>query len=149
MSQDWATIAHALWCLHELVKNESILLLQKSLESGFTVDKTRRKILSALNSPPEKLHLLTTDKETSCLWVVPLGHINFNKLIRATPMDRVRSLVNESSTRLLAFDPTGWSITGCTGASILNSRTSGIFTVHGVPYSEHSSFPELVIVSNA
>lgn len=124
-------------------KERIYLAVAEKLGMKVYVDKTRHKILSALNWPPEKLNLLTTNKETSCLWVVPLGHINFNKLTHYAD-GSCKVLGKRKFDKIVGFRPTGWSITGCTGASILNSRTSGIFTVHGVPYSEHSSFPELV-----
>ena len=124
-------------------KERIYLAVAEKLGMRVYVDKTRYKILSALNWPPEKLNLLTTDKETSCLWVVPLGHINFKKL-NSYADGSCKVLGKRKFDKIVGFRPTGWSMTGCTGASILNSRTSGIFTVHGVPYSEHSSFPELV-----
>ena len=79
----------------------------------------------------------------SCLWVVPLGHIKVNKLTSyADGQSKVFS--KRLFDKVVGFRPTGWTMTGCKDKSILNSRTNGIVTVHGVPYSEHSSFPELV-----
>jgi DNA cross-link repair 1A protein len=57
--------------------------------------------------------------------------------------------------RVVGFRPTGWtystpkksmeaSSSSTTKQHLISSKTSGRFSVHGVPYSEHSSFPELV-----
>ena len=35
-------------------------------------------------------------------------------------------------------------MTSGNGRGLVSTRTTGAFTVHGVAYSEHSSFPELV-----
>ena len=124
-------------------KERIYLAVAEKLGTKVYVDKTRHRILSSLNWPPDKLRLFTTDKEASFLWVVPLGHINFNKLpLYSDGSNKVFS--KRSFDKIVGFRPTGWTMTGCKDKSILNSRTNGIFTVHGVPYSEHSSFPELV-----
>jgi DNA cross-link repair 1A protein len=85
--------------------------------------------------------MLTTNKEESCLWVVPLGHINFKKIqTYLGGSDKVFS--KKKYDRVVGFRPTGWTHSG--NSSIVNSQTRGSFTVHGIPYSEHSSFDELV-----
>lgn len=124
-------------------KERIYLAVAERLGMKVYVDKTRYRILASLNWPADRLRLFTTDKETSCLWVVPLGHINFNKL--SSYSDGSSKVFGKKSfDKIVGFRPTGWTMTGCKESSILNSRTNGIFTVHGVPYSEHSSFPELV-----
>lgn len=107
------------------------------------VDKNRLRVLQALDWQKEQLQLLTTDRDETCLWVVPLGHINFKKM---------GTYVGESSKvfstrafdRVVGFRPTGWAMTSGNGRGLVSTRTTGAFTVHGVAYSEHSSFPELV-----
>mmetsp|Transcript_30301 Transcript_30301/g.52473 ORF Transcript_30301/g.52473 Transcript_30301/m.52473 type:complete len:112 (+) Transcript_30301:1783-2118(+) len=61
--------------------------------------------------------------------------------------------------RVVGFRPTGWTFRPTAqdknqrtlpssrpkpGINLISSKTSGRYSVHGVPYSEHSSFPELV-----
>jgi hypothetical protein len=45
--------------------------------------------------------------------------------------------------RVIGFRPTGWTLSA-KGIGLVKTTTKGNLTVHGVPYSEHSSFPELV-----
>lgn len=125
-------------------KERIYLTVAEKLGMKVYVDKRRYRILSALNWPPERINLLTTDKDMSCLWVVPLSHINFKKLPSYADNGSTKVFSKQTYDKIVGFRPTGWSLTGCTNDSLLNTRTSGIFTVHGVPYSEHSSFPELV-----
>lgn len=107
------------------------------------VDKNRLRVLQALDWQKERLKLLTTDREETCLWVVPLGHINFKKM---------GTYVGESSKvfstrtfdRVVGFRPTGWAMSSGNGRGLVSTRTTGVLTVHGVAYSEHSSFPELI-----
>jgi DNA cross-link repair 1A protein len=52
--------------------------------------------------------------------------------------------------RVIGFRPTGWTLqkkkgtTSKTNSSVIGTTTKGHLTLHTVPYSEHSSFPELV-----
>jgi DNA cross-link repair 1A protein len=107
------------------------------------VDKARFRILSALNWPKERMALLTTRKEEACLWVVPLGHINMKKLPEYFPMANSKPFAKPYD-RIVGYRPTGWSMGGSPSANIVTTRKSGNLTVVSVPYSEHSSFPELV-----
>lgn len=124
-------------------KERIYLAVAEKLGLKVYVEKRRYRILSALNWPAERMRIFTTDKEASCLWVVPLGHINFKKLSMYVDGSTKVFSSKQKYDKIVGFRPTGWSLTGCTNG-ILSTRTSGLFTVHGVPYSEHSSFPELV-----
>lgn len=48
-----------------------------------------------------------------------------------------------SFDRIVGFRPTGWSLSS-KRADLIGSSTRGKLTVCSVPYSEHSSFPELL-----
>lgn len=123
-------------------KERIYLSVAERLNCKVYVDKARYKILSAINWSRERMALLTTNKEESCLWVVPLGHINFKKLPEYLGgSDKVFS--KKKFDRVVGFRPTGWSMSSKSNG-IVNSQTKGSFTVHGIPYSEHSSFNELV-----
>lgn len=95
------------------------------------------RILKALEWKNDELSMLTTKPNDTCIWVVPLGHINMKKL--------ASYLTTRSGNfdRVVGFRPTGWSHSK-KGSGIIHSNSRGCITVHSVPYSEHSSFPELV-----
>jgi DNA cross-link repair 1A protein len=124
-------------------KERIYLSVAERLQIKVFVDKSRFRILSALNWPRERMSLLTTNPEDSCLWVVPLGHINFKKMqsYLGGLSDKVFSKTKYD--RVVGFRPTGWSVSACSNG-IVSTKTKGRFTVHGIPYSEHSSFTELV-----
>lgn len=107
------------------------------------VDPRRFRILSALGWPKQRLALLTTNKEEACIWVVPLGDINMKKLLEYFPIANNKPFAAEY-TRIVGYRPTGWSMGSKPSSSLVTSRQSGNLVIHSVPYSEHSSFPELV-----
>lgn len=88
--------------------------------------------------PITQISKLTKDKESTWLWVVPMNALNFESLNR---MKHDKT----GCQRVVAFQPTGWSHT-------TNSRDNGLLkpkrkdgnTIYSVPYSEHSSFTELI-----
>jgi DNA cross-link repair 1A protein len=96
------------------------------------------------------MDLITTKPDESALWVVPLGHINMKQLPDYLHV-QIGSF-RKSFDRVVGFRPTGWShssskkagASSSISSSIISTTTRGKFTVHGVPYSEHSSFPELL-----
>ena len=120
------------------------------------VDHRRYRILKALQWPANRMAMLTTRPTETCLWVVPLGHINMKKLQPYLSVTNGGRTMNFDA--VIGFRPTGWShsakgsTTGRRAAStaatttnsIVKTQRKGNFTVHSVPYSEHSSFPELV-----
>ena len=125
-------------------KERIYLAVAERLGLKVYVDRRRYRILSSLSWPQEILDLLTTRPEESCLWVVPLGHINMKKL----PEYQTVKIGSYSATfdKIVGFRPTGWSLSakGRGGNGVVKTATRNNITVHSVPYSEHSSFPELV-----
>lgn len=61
-------------------KERIYLSVAEHLRCKVYVDKSRYRVLSALNWPRERMSMLTTNKDESCLWVVSLYHINFKKM---------------------------------------------------------------------
>jgi DNA cross-link repair 1A protein len=112
------------------------------------VDRRRYRILGQLGWTEKQMSLLTTKPDESMLWVVPLGHINMKQLPNYLQVQI--GAFRKSFDRVVGFRPTGWSHSSskkagaASGSSIISTTTRGKFTVHGVPYSEHSSFPELL-----
>lgn len=107
------------------------------------VDARRYKILSALQWSREQMKLLTTRKEEASIWVVPLGDINFKKIPDYIPLANSKPF-SFPYKRVVGYRPTGWSMGGKPSSSIISTRQKDNMTVHSVPYSEHSSFPELL-----
>ena len=132
-------------------KERIYLSVAEKLGRKVYVDRNRYRTLSLLDWSKERLSILTTDPSETCLWVVPLGHINFKRMVEYVNAPASKALSSRSHDRVVGFRPTGWSMTATArkanatnGRRIVTSRTSGALTVHGVPYSEHSSYTELV-----
>jgi DNA cross-link repair 1A protein len=124
-------------------KERIYLSVAERLQLKVYVDKRRYRILSALNWSKECMSILTTNPEASCLWVVPLGHINFKNMQSYLGGMSDKPFSKKMYDRVVGFRPTGWSMSA-NSDGIVSTQTKGSITVHGVPYSEHSSFTELV-----
>ena len=126
-------------------KEAVYMSVAKRLGLKVYVDRRRFRILSALEWPEEKLSILTTNPQDTILWVVPLGHINMKKMPSYQTI-RMRGFSRDFD-RVVGFRPTGWSLSSKKKkdpGSVVGTASRGNLTVHSVPYSEHSSFPELV-----
>ena len=107
------------------------------------VDARRHRIISALNWPSERMALLTNCREEAHIWVVPLGDINMKKLPEYLVLANSKPF-SKPYDRIIGYRPTGWSMGSNPSSSLVSSRYNGNIIIHSVPYSEHSSFPELV-----
>jgi DNA cross-link repair 1A protein len=83
---------------------------------------------------------LTKDPNGAWLRVVPMGALTFDSL---SSMKKERA----GCQRVVAFQPTGWSHTGPSPApqiGLLKPKRKDGNVIYSVPYSEHSSYAELV-----
>lgn len=126
-------------------KEAVYMAVAKHLGAKVYVERRRHKVLSALQWPADQMALFTTNPQESMLWVVPLGHINMKKM---PPYQSIRRKgFSRDYDKVIGFRPTGWSMPNPSKRkekSIIGSTHNGSLTVHSVPYSEHSSFPELL-----
>jgi len=151
-------------------KERIYLSAARALDTKVYVDPRKYRILSSLGWSPFQMDLLTTNKSESRLWVVPMGHLNFQKMGEYVgEANRLggrggRKALSAGYDRASGFRPTGWTHGGGRGAQkpkkpfsssssrndaggkgdIVTVRRSGPHAIYGVPYSEHSSFAELV-----
>ena len=111
------------------------------------VDTSRYRVLSALNWTKDRMRIFTTCKEEACIWVVPLSHINFKNMREYFSMANTKPFAKPYD-HICGYRPTGWSMSGkpssASGKNCVTSRRNESISIHSVPYSEHSSFPELV-----
>ena len=136
-------------------KERIYLAVAERLKMKVYVDRRRYRILSQFDWPPERMALITTSPQDSILWVVPLGHVSMKKLPSYTSVQIGKSFSRDFA-RVVGFRPTGWSLTskpqkykdGST-TNLIKATTRGKVSSCGVPYSEHSSFPELVDCINS
>eukprot|EP00797_Seminavis_robusta_P014567 Sro21_g014560.1 cross-link repair 1A protein (670) ;mRNA; r:41431-43440 len=127
-------------------KERIYLAVAERLGVKVYVDSQRYKVLvAALEWPADKMQrLLTTKRNESNLWVVELGHINMKRLPPYLYACSQAKHPVAKFDRVVGFRPTGWSNRPNNNHNLLTTATTGKLTVHSVPYSEHSSFPELV-----
>mmetsp|Transcript_10333 Transcript_10333/g.13822 ORF Transcript_10333/g.13822 Transcript_10333/m.13822 type:complete len:308 (+) Transcript_10333:522-1445(+) len=136
---------------YSIGKERIYLSVAKHLQSKVYVDSKRYKMLSALNWPAEQMEMLTTNRSETFIWVVPLGHINFKKMPEyLSQSSNSKKVFARGYSKIVGFRPTGWTFSASNGGGnnnhngLISTRTSGNCTIHGVPYSEHSAFHELV-----
>ncbi|KAL7534648.1 hypothetical protein ACHAXR_006011 [Thalassiosira sp. AJA248-18] len=138
-------------------KEKIYISVATHLKMKVYVDRRRYRILSSLEWPKERMQIFTTNKSETSLWVVPLGSVNFKQMRDFLDEGNNNKVFSAPYGRVVGFRPTGWTYSAqdkkqrtlpCgrprPGKNLISSKTSGGYTVHGVPYSEHSSFPELV-----
>jgi len=140
-------------------KEKIYLSVAEKLKMKVYVDSRRYRILSALEWPKERMQVFTKNKSESSLWVVPLGSINFKQMRDYLDEGNKNKAFTAPYGRVVGFRPTGWTFRPTaqdktqrtlpcgrpkSSRNLISSRTSGRYSIHGVPYSEHSSFPELV-----
>lgn len=119
-------------------KERIYLSVAKHLNKKVYVDTRRFRVLRAVLDDDD-LKWITTNPEESMLWVVPLGHVNMKKLHMYLTVKVGKK--ERTFDKVVGFRPTGWSLAKGT---IISTAARSNLTVHSVPYSEHSSFPELV-----
>jgi DNA cross-link repair 1A protein len=124
-------------------KERIFLSVAEHFQMKVYVDSARYRVLRSLGWPKERMKLLTTRKEESCIWVIPLGHINMKRLPDYFGMANTKPFA-PAYDRIVGYRPTGWSLGSKPSSGIVSTRRSGNITIQSVPYSEHSSFPELV-----
>lgn len=123
-------------------KERIYMAVAKHLKCKVYVDSRRYRILSALQWPKEDMDLFTTCPEKTNVWVCPLGHINMKKL--PTYLDVKTKKFKTNFDGIVGFRPTGWTMSSRPGKGLVTATRRGNLTVYSVPYSEHSSFTELV-----
>ena len=87
------------------------------------------------------MQLLTTDPAMTNFWVVPISHINFT-MMRTYGR---RKVLQSEYEQIIGIRPTGWTFNSTKKSeNLLSSTQQGPDFIYGAPYSEHSSFPELL-----
>eukprot|EP00250_Pteridium_aquilinum_P005087 c15232_g1_i1 orf=222-1967(+) len=122
---------------YSIGKEHVYLGIAEALNVPIFTESRRSRILGALEWP-ELVSKLSRDANSTLLHVLPMGHLQPQKLkayLQGYP----------KFSSLLAFRPTGWTYSEKIGNELhlLKPVVSGAVTVYGVPYSEHSSFNEL------
>lgn len=142
---------------YSIGKERVFMAAAAELKMKVFVDKTRWKTMLCYDWTMEQQTQLTTDPFSTSLWVVPLHNINFNSLVGLLKK-------KSSCNRVVAFQPTGWTHNNSPGSDqghknrygstnntkefspsdIVGARRKEGHVIYSVPYSEHSSFTELV-----
>ena len=126
---------------YSIGKERIYLAVAKHLGKKIFVDKRRYKMLSLLNLPKNDLNILTTNQKETNLWVVPLGYIKFEKLKEYEETNSIRY------NMIVGVRPTGWAFDSSSKKQqddVISIRKNKNISIFNVPYSEHSSFAEIV-----
>lgn len=123
---------------YSIGKERVYLGIAKALSLRIYADKRRVRTLRALDWP-DLTDRLCSDASSSRLHVLPISHLN------ATKLRAYMQSLHPTYSAVLAFRPTGWTYSEKVGSNLseLKPQRSGVVTIYGVPYSEHSSYSEL------
>ena len=122
---------------YSIGKERIYLAVAERLKCLVYVDARRKRLIDCLDFDPNRF---TTDPRATNLWVVPLGHVS---MVRLPKYLSIRSKkLSRDYDQVIGVRPTGWTYKE--GSPIVSMSSTGGVTVCKVPYSEHSSFDELV-----
>lgn len=127
---------------YHIGKERAYLGAAKILNWKVWVPPSKRKVLNILDLPQEWMELLTNDEYEAQIHV----YSSKDDLHEQALADRINNL-KSNWTKVFLFKPTGWTYKPRNGTrvdpSTVDRREIGCVTIIGVPYSEHSSYPEL------
>ncbi|ONK58653.1 uncharacterized protein A4U43_C09F15290 [Asparagus officinalis] len=123
---------------YSIGKEQVYIAISHALGLPIYTNSSRRRILQSFGWP-ELSGKLCTCGDSSALHVLPLSSLRHENLL-----DYMKTY-KQRFTAVLAFRPTGWTYSQNTGnqLDLIKPTCKGNITIYGVPYSEHSSFPEL------
>ena len=122
---------------YSIGKEKVFMAAAEALGSKVLCDNSRRRAMMCFNWTPTRLARVTTNPADARVWVGPMGQLNFNSM-----QNTLRKASTSGYTRVVAFRPTGWSFDS---SPTISCRTKGdALTLYSVPYSEHSSYSELI-----
>ena len=116
----------------------------RELNVPIHVERAKMRLMECMQLSEEDskhLHTLSLAENSSPQrWrVVPMGHLRAPKLRALLASNRAHF------DAIVAFRPSGWCFNGASGGAAGRAvRLGSNVTIHEVPYSEHSSFDELV-----
>lgn len=122
-------------------KERVALAIARALSSKIYVGQDKLKLLE-LFQWEELSELLTLDPHQASVHLVSMSHVSIQGL------NDYLNTYYPAFTHILGIRPTGW--TGITSNTTThdhnngNSKRKGAITLHSTPYSEHSSYEELV-----
>lgn len=127
-------------------KERLVLEVARRLEKKVYVSKDKMSILDCCGLTPEYRALLTTDHLAAQIHLVPMFKVS---------KEGIQAILSHSQgryTSAVGISPTGWThhkekVPGSKMGRRVNCR-SGPISILQVPYSEHSSFNELVEFCN-
>ena len=154
---------------YQIGKERVYMSLAKSLGLKVHVDTNRKKNTECFDWPQVDHNFVTTDPvipmptsihpdgPKAAIIALYMNQLNFGTL------SKIQSGFKHNFSKVVAYQPTGWSHTGRRGGgkaktnsydngsvensarrSLLVPRQKGNITIYGAAYSEHSSFTELV-----
>lgn len=88
-------------------KERIYLSVAERLKMKVYVDSRRYRILSSLEWPKERMQMFTTNKAESCIWVVPLGTVNFKQMVDHLEEGNKTKAFTAPYSRVVGFRPTG------------------------------------------
>lgn len=101
------------------------------------VNKYRYEIIKTFNLPQELFNLFTTNINSTNCRITSMNNVGMNGLIKMS------SYIHKYN-KIIGFVPTGWCYDK-NNKNIFNMKNSGDKVIcYELPYSEHSSFPELI-----
>ncbi|XP_070563103.1 uncharacterized protein [Ptychodera flava] len=122
---------------YSIGKERIFLAVAEALDCKVCVTREKKTILDCLEDQHIK-NLLTLNGNDTNLHVITMSQLNPKSLYAYL------NKFKHKYDSVLAFKPTGWTHSErCSSLSEIKPTKSGVITVYGVPYSEHSSYSEL------
>jgi DNA cross-link repair 1A protein len=123
---------------YSIGKERVFLEVGRELGVRIGVERSKARLLECMQLPQEDLAVLTASLASTRWRVVTMGHL------RAPKLRSILAACRGQFDSVVAFRPSGWCFGRGGGAAGRTVRLGNSVTIVEVPYSEHSSFDEIV-----